>query len=93
VVRSAAVALGARGRTSWYRCPSWNRQQFPRAGTHRLRRMGERKSDRLPGEPHQIADVAAFIGANDYVNGACIDIDGGFGFKSDRRTQTGSCFS
>jgi 3-oxoacyl-[acyl-carrier protein] reductase len=29
------------------------------------------------GEPHEIADAAAFIVANDYFTGACLDIDGG----------------
>jgi 3-oxoacyl-[acyl-carrier protein] reductase len=30
------------------------------------------------GEPQEIADAVAFIVGNDYVSGACIDVDGGF---------------
>jgi hypothetical protein len=44
---------------------------------------------------HQVPSpqCVAFIVANDYINGACIDIDGGPDLESGRRTQMGSCFS
>jgi 3-oxoacyl-[acyl-carrier protein] reductase len=30
------------------------------------------------GEPEEIAAAAAFIVSNDFFNGRCIDLDGGF---------------